>query len=243
MLNPGSPLPLYRQLASELLAKIRKGEYAAGQRIPSEPELAAHYRIGRPTARQATELLLRWGVVKRRRGSGTFVSEDTPDVDLFTLGGTLSAFERGGIKPKTRLVAPLRRIAVDPDRHNPFAEKSAYTYTRLSIEESHPLLLEEFFIDPEVFPRLEQHGVSGRSLAELVAERYHMKPSSGRQQFLVAPATDEQAEWLGVERDARLLAIRRWLCFPNAPDAIYVVMHLRTDRVVFTQTLRGFTDA
>ena len=58
-LNPASPLPLYRQLADVLLARIREGEYPSGIRIPSEPELARTFRIGRPTVRQATDLLVR----------------------------------------------------------------------------------------------------------------------------------------------------------------------------------------
>ena len=58
-LNPGSPLPLYRQLADWLLARMRSGEYPPGSRIPSEPALARRFGIGRPTVRQATDLLVR----------------------------------------------------------------------------------------------------------------------------------------------------------------------------------------
>ncbi|MBW2180744.1 MAG: GntR family transcriptional regulator, partial [Deltaproteobacteria bacterium] len=58
MLNSKSPIPLYRQLADILLAKIRSGEYTSGSRIPSENSLSTSYGIGRPTARQATDLLV-----------------------------------------------------------------------------------------------------------------------------------------------------------------------------------------
>jgi GntR family transcriptional regulator len=74
-LNPESPLPLYRQLAELLLERIRVGEYTSGSRIPSEPELARTFRIGRPTVRQATDLLVRRRCLERRRGSGTYVVE------------------------------------------------------------------------------------------------------------------------------------------------------------------------
>ena len=81
-LNSSSPLPLYHQLAELLQERIRSGEYPAGVRIPSEPELARTYGIGRPTVRQATDVLVRRQLVERRRGSGTFVVEPPEQVDL-----------------------------------------------------------------------------------------------------------------------------------------------------------------
>src|ERR1700691_4862266 len=69
MLNPASPLPLYHQLAELLMAGISRGELAAGARLPSAPELSRVHRIGRPTVRQATELLGQRGRAERRRAS------------------------------------------------------------------------------------------------------------------------------------------------------------------------------
>jgi GntR family transcriptional regulator len=110
MLDPDSPVPLYRQLADELSAQISAGRLSAGERIPSEHELAARYSLGRPTVRQATEVLVRRRVLERRRGSGTYVSDVPPEVDLFSLGGTLASL--GSVKRKPVL---LERIYFDPD--------------------------------------------------------------------------------------------------------------------------------
>ena len=43
VLNPGSPVPLYYQLANILIDKIRSGEYPEETRIPSENELSKEY--------------------------------------------------------------------------------------------------------------------------------------------------------------------------------------------------------
>ena len=67
-LNADSPIPLYRQLATVLLARIRDGEYPLGSKIPAEPELSRRFGIGRPTVRQATDLLIRRRCIERRRG-------------------------------------------------------------------------------------------------------------------------------------------------------------------------------
>jgi GntR family transcriptional regulator len=114
VLNPQSPLPLYQQLAEELRRAIEDGSLAPGQKLPSEPELSRRHRIGRPTVRQATELLVRRGLIERRRGAGTFVRPEPPRVDLFSLGGTLSSFREGGVELETQLLGKVvqRRVTI-----------------------------------------------------------------------------------------------------------------------------------
>src|SRR4051812_7087555 len=107
MLNPAAPLPLYQQLAELLSRDIAGGNLAPGSRLPSELDLARQHDIGRPTVRQATELLVQRGLLERRRGSGTFVRQAPRQIDLFSLGGTLSSFREGGLDSSTKLLSKL----------------------------------------------------------------------------------------------------------------------------------------
>ena len=108
MLNPQSPIPLYHQLAEILLQEIRSGAYPDGSRIPAEQRLAARYQIGRPTVRQAIDLLVRKGLLKRKRGSGTFVCSNKQEIGLFSLDGTLSAFYKKGVSVTTRILRKMQ---------------------------------------------------------------------------------------------------------------------------------------
>jgi GntR family transcriptional regulator len=238
-LNPASPLPLYQQLADLLLERIRLGEYPAGSRIPSEPELAKSFRIGRPTVRQATALLVRRQCLERRRGSGTYVKEPPERVDLFSLAGTLASFERGGVAVRTVLVQRTRRLHVEPDAENPFSGREAWFLSRLSRVGGEPVLLEDLFLDIEHFPRLDRHSLAGRSLSQLVDEQYRLRPDSADQNFRVARAGSRRAELLGCRPAESLLLVKRTLHFPAAPDAIFAELACRTDRLVFSQTLGG----
>ena len=92
-LNSQSPIPLYRQLADKIRGELDAGRYEVASRIPSEHQLAADYGIGRPTVRQATDLLVRQGRLQRRRGAGTFVCESPAAIDLFSLTGTSAALQ------------------------------------------------------------------------------------------------------------------------------------------------------
>jgi GntR family transcriptional regulator len=237
LLNPSSPLPLYQQLAELLSRDIGSGSLKPGERLPSEPELARRHRIGRPTVRQATELLVQRGLVERRRGSGTFVTLAARKVDLFSLGGTLASFREGGFELSSELIGKVKAQRVTGSEENPFAERRAYVLTRLSRLKRQPVLLERLYFDPEVFAGLPTLPLAGASLSQLVEERYYLKPTHAEQSFRVAlPAPDVQR---ALELGARtpLLLVKRSLFFPGAPRAIFSELYCRTDQLVFSQTI------
>ena len=69
--------PKYQDIADRLRAQINSGGLAPGQRLPSEPDLAAEYGASRNTVRLALALLINQGLVISRQGLGTFVVEQT----------------------------------------------------------------------------------------------------------------------------------------------------------------------
>ena len=68
----GTRLPS-RRIADDLRAAIESGELTAGQKLPSERDLAARYGTARNTAREAFRLLEAAGLVDIEHGSGVFV--------------------------------------------------------------------------------------------------------------------------------------------------------------------------
>jgi GntR family transcriptional regulator len=82
-LDPGSRLPLYAQIADLLADKIRESQAEkAGLMLPSEKEIEAHFKVSRPTVRQAMAQLHTEGLITRGRGKGTFVSPPHVSRDL-----------------------------------------------------------------------------------------------------------------------------------------------------------------
>lgn len=237
MLNPSSPLPLYHQLAEILLAKIRSGEFPPGSRLPSEPSLAAMYSIGRPTVRQAIDVLVRRRFLTRRRGSGTYVRPAPEEVDLLSLAGTTSAFQKKGISVVSRILEKRRWTAVPADAENPFSGRPAFFVSRLSLVEDVPVLLEEIFMEPELFPGLDEMDLTGRSLSRVVAERYHMRPEGGKQNFRIVTVDGERASRLQVSSHTPVLLVKRFLNLAGVQNAIYSELYCRTDQFVFSQTI------
>lgn len=242
MLNPHSPVPLYHQLADILLGKIRSGEYALGSRIPSEHQLAESYGIGRPTARQATDLLVRRRILVRKRGAGTFVRADENEVDLFSLAGTMSSFHKKGISLVTELLQKTELRKVEENSENPFAGGRAYFISRLSRVETMPVLLEEIYLHAEVFAGIDAIDLADQSLSRVVDERYYMRPTGGKQNFRIDYVEGYKGQHLGVTAATPILLVKRFLHFVQAENAIFSELYCRTDQFVFSQTIRGNAD-
>jgi GntR family transcriptional regulator len=242
MLNPQSPLPLYHQLADIILAKIRSGEYPPGSRIPSEHSLTATYGIGRPTARQAIDLLVRKRRLTKRRGSGTYVCKKKRDVGLFSLDGTQASFYREGLSVTTRILQKMRLQQIESDSENPFSGGKSYFFSRLMRVDRVPVLIENMFLHPTLFAGIDEINLSGRSVSEVVEERFYMRPTRGRQNFRIGFLDDRKAAQMDISPATPVLVVKRFLDFPQADNAFFSELFCRTDQFVFSQTIGGNAD-
>ena len=69
---------LYDRVAKGVAAKIADGEFAIGERLPSERELALVFGVSRPTVREAIFALELDGLVEVRKGVGVFAVAKSP---------------------------------------------------------------------------------------------------------------------------------------------------------------------
>ncbi|MGH7642544.1 MAG: GntR family transcriptional regulator [Candidatus Dormibacteria bacterium] len=99
-LDPGAPIPLYRQLALILRQAMEDGRYGPGVALPSERRLMAQYSVTRTTVRSALAALGAEGLVSPEQGAGVFVRE-RPERAVLRLAPMGMAAER-----PFRLTAP-----------------------------------------------------------------------------------------------------------------------------------------
>lgn len=67
--------PLPKKVVEHLRSMIMKGELHPGSKLPNEPDLARSLNVSRSTLRVALERLSFEGIVVRKRGVGTFISD------------------------------------------------------------------------------------------------------------------------------------------------------------------------
>lgn len=113
-------IPLYLQIRDDIAERIERGELLHGDRLESESELTSAYDVGRPTVRQAIDLLRRSGLVTTVRGSGTFVVGDTANrISLLHFDGLTPSLRARGIEPSDEVVGasagppPLQVLTID----------------------------------------------------------------------------------------------------------------------------------
>ncbi|MFB7835580.1 GntR family transcriptional regulator [Streptomyces sp. NPDC056056] len=97
-------------IAADLRTQITAGHLKAGARLPSEPMLAAQYKVSTPTLRNALALLQAEGLIEKIHGKGNFVRHPlrrltytggrlTPDVDLNVTIRTTNVRAHGDLIP------------------------------------------------------------------------------------------------------------------------------------------------
>lgn len=62
-------------LIERITQAIIDGTFKPGERIPTEPELAATFGVGRNTVREAIKTLMAYGILEIKRPNGTFVCD------------------------------------------------------------------------------------------------------------------------------------------------------------------------
>src|ERR1051326_5476943 len=98
--------PKHERLRAHLLKELREGRLKPGAALPSEFALATTADVSRNTVRHALAELERGGLIRRVRGSGTFVHESALErirsgLDIFALvipdtrGGFYPSLQRG----------------------------------------------------------------------------------------------------------------------------------------------------
>ena len=96
---PSDALPIYRQIADQILDAVARGVLGRGQRLPSRRQLAERLVISPHSVEKAYVELRRAGLVEVRPGRGTFLPAGVPTFD--------AAYRR------RRLAAAARRLVAE----------------------------------------------------------------------------------------------------------------------------------
>lgn len=235
-LDKNSPVPLYYQLAEWVREQIRVGALKPGERLPSERELSEQAGISRMTARQAVAYLVREGLIIVRQGVGTFVVEPKLTHDPLHLLGFSAEIIRQGGKPSSRvlvqtIVSPPQSVAVGLDLS---AAERVVQIARLRLSHDTPLLLETVFVPAALCPGLESEDLAGRSLYELLTERYGLELTHTKQTIEATMANDYEAELFNVAPGTPMMLLEGVTYSASQHPVEYFKAIYRGDRFKFT---------
>ncbi|NVK34666.1 MAG: phosphonate metabolism transcriptional regulator PhnF [Rhodobacteraceae bacterium] len=73
-IDRGTGVSVWRQISEWLRAEIASGAFVAGERLPTETDIAERFSVNRHTVRRAIAALTADGILRADQGRGTFVA-------------------------------------------------------------------------------------------------------------------------------------------------------------------------
>lgn len=235
MIERGSALPYYAQLAAILRSGIEHGTWAPGEALPSELELGETYGLSRTVVRQALSELVLEGRVTREKGRGTFVRQAAvAALVVQELRGFLDEMESRGRRVDTlvlrsevvRVPAPVAPL-LDVARSSEVLE-----IDRLRSVAGDAVVAVRTYLPLPRFESLVGADLSGRSLYRMLSS-LGVQPSVGRRRIQAVAADEEQSGLLGVVIGAPLLEVNGVGIDQSGTPFEHFVAWYRGDRVSF----------
>ncbi len=204
--------PLYRQIKALLLESLRSGAWRPGEAIPSEMDLASHYKVSQGTVRKAIDELAAENLLFRRQGKGTFVATHGERQVRFRFlrlapdSGEPESVERRLLEfRRARAGAEVARV-LELKPGDPMA-----MIKRLLIFGNDPVVLEEVWLPGTLFKGLTAAAVSEHrgALYNLFETQFGTRMVRAEERLKAAAADESSATPLGVKIGHPLLAVER----------------------------------
>lgn len=197
---------LYLQIKNILKDRILHGVYPIGANIPSEPQLEEEFKVSKITVRNAVKALVQEGFLETKSGKGTKVLRNA---------GTLKLSK--GKRFTEVLVEEGHRIRkqwlrTDVVSNHPGTEpcrlfgNECLRIERLYYLDDEPYIHYTHYLSAELY-RPDLPDFSAQSLYDFI-EEHGVLLDRFRDEFAVAPAPNDVAERLLIQRDTPLL--KRW---------------------------------
>jgi GntR family transcriptional regulator len=205
------PVPLYYQIREALRNAIMRGEYMAGDQLPTEVELCEHFDVSLTTVRRALSDLTNEGLLERISGKGTFVREPGTAWDLGPFTSFTQEMKRRDLAPGNRvvraeIVEPGERI-VDALRLG--GAQPVFCLERVRLVDDTPLMIETAYLPMSRFPGIESiDWEKEKSLLRVMLDRYYVPLVEVQDVIEPTLVGERQAELLGVKPFSLALHLR-----------------------------------
>ncbi len=200
---------LHHQIQGILRSKIEGGEWADGDRFPTEMTLVRRFRVSRTTIRKVLGTLEQGGLIRRHRGSGSFVR--------------LNEARRSALPQITNLVqgyhAQIRVIGVEtvpaPSHVAEFLGvprgHSLRRFLRVEQVKAGPLSVVVNHVPVQLARRIRLRDLRRHSMIQLLRDRLHVRIGMIRHSIEARMPDEEVASLLEISLTHPVLVVRHFI--------------------------------
>lgn len=243
MIDRQSPVPVYYQIKQYIEGLIRNKNLKSGDKIPSEREFTEKFHVSRMTIRQAVMELVNSGVLIRKKGKGTFVSDQRKiEKALNQLNGFTEDMLNRGLNPGSKLLGfDLISVGIEIGHKLQLSEsEQVYQIRRTRYADQRPMAIETTYIPEKIVPGLTS-SEADTSLYDYVEKSRGLKIDHAEQSLEAALVTAEEAHLLDVPEGSPILVIERISFLKNGTAFEFTRSLYRADRYKFIVQLTKST--
>lgn len=170
MVERGTGVAVWRQIGEQLAQDVRGHLYAPGERLPSEPELAAKFSVNRHTIRRAMSELEQLGLVRIEQGRGTFVQEHPIDYAIGLRTRFSENLSNQGMRGHFEVIGCQSLRAADAARHLELARNAPLLRIQtLGKAKDRCINFSDHYVDENRFPDFAERLRTLRSISRAYA--------------------------------------------------------------------------
>ncbi|VXC94371.1 MULTISPECIES: GntR family transcriptional regulator [Serratia] len=199
---------IYKSIADQLRIRLNSADYNIGSPLPSEKRLAEEFAVSRMTIRKAVDLLLSWGLVMRRHGSGTYVANKDVHHETTHLTGFIEVMKNQGkqvvsevlefvVMPAPPAIASQLRIKID---------ERIYYSRRVRSVDGKPLMVEDSYMPVKLYRNLSLAHLEGSKFS-YIEDECHITISGNYESLTPVLADKKMATLLNIEQQTPILRI------------------------------------
>ena len=246
MIDFDSHIPYYAQVKDIIRERISNGTWNVGDRLPSEAELCTIFGVSRTVIRQALQDLIHEGLIKRRKGKGSFVSANKISEQLVQkLTGFYQDMVEQGFEPVT-VVLRLHTIPASAEVAGNLGIEigsPVIEIVRLRSVKNVPIVLVTTYMPYSFCPTLIDDDLTNQSLYALMETRYQLYIARGRRTIHSVIADEQVAKLLMVSKGAPLFQLDSVSYLSDGTPVEYFIAYHRGDRSQFEVELIRTHDA
>ncbi|WP_229333022.1 GntR family transcriptional regulator [Halomonas sp. KAO] len=203
-----SHLPMYAQLAALLRQRISAGEWDLNERLPTVENLIAQYQVARSTVRQAIGILEHEGLIWRKQGKGTYLTqgfESQPCLPLATQWGRLMHMIEGTTM-RTFSTGRVEKPLLPSDVSNEFDKWQRIQ--RVHSKDNIPYCVIDLYIADRIYD-LDPLRFESELAMRVISELDSVEVGSAHQTLTISAANTQLAELLDIEFASPVAEVKR----------------------------------